>query len=127
MTTANLIDLFKRVGWSQASSEHGTQFRSDLKPDGSMEADMVSWNGNRLTLDSERVDNQGSRSLVSAIWKFKDEEIDLLHSSVDGQDVDIEQALAAYNERTAGLGMPQFQPSKSYAPSRRTKSGHMAL
>ena len=119
-------DILKTAGWQQACSEHGAQMRSDIKKDGALEADVVSWNGERLTIDSEIFDAKGIARLVFIVCVFSPD-LGVLCSKIDNEDAELERALTVYRERTKNLGRPSFHPFKTNVPVERTKSGCLAL
>lgn len=122
-----LFELLDQVGWRQAVSEHGAQVRSEIDKTGAIRTDVLAWDGQRLLLDTESIDAQGKRNLVSATWRFSENAIEFTRGEVDEELVSAEQIMRIRDERTQGMDRPDFYPAKSSTPAKRTPSGRLAL
>lgn len=123
----DLFELLDKVGWNQAPSEYGAQVRSDLDQNGAIRTDVLAWDGARLLLDTESIDTEGNRRLVSAAWHVSENSIAFANGVVDEKPVFFEDILRARAERTHDMERPDFHPSKSSVPAPRTPSGRLAL
>ena len=120
----NILEILEKVGWQQAYSEHGSQVRTDVSGE-NLKADVVSWDGELLTISSEVFDRHTAGPKVSIACRMSGEALEILKSTVDGVDVSLDDAILAYREQTKDQGPASFQSTGVLAP--RTKSGYLAL